>query len=102
VQGQLKTCLYRFAQEGLDRASHYATGGEHVVRASRDGEAIGIEVITGQPNQSGQQEAFLRSVTSLRDRVESWGGTFEVKTDPARGASIIARFAFTELGAAHG
>jgi signal transduction histidine kinase len=102
VHGQLKTCLYRFAQEGLDRASHYATGGEHVVRASRDGEAIGIEVITGQPNQSGQQEAFLRSVTSLRDRVESWGGTFEVKTDPARGASIIARFAFTELGAAHG
>jgi signal transduction histidine kinase len=102
VHGQLKTCLYRFAQEGLDRASHYATGGEHVVRASRDGEAIGIEVITGQPNQSGQQEAFLRSVTSLRDRVESWGGTFEVKTDPASGASIIARFAFTELGAAHG
>jgi len=102
VQGQLKTCLYRFAQEGLDRASHYATGCEHVVRASRDGEAIDIEVITGQPDESGQQEAFLRSVTSLRDRVESWGGTFEVKTDPARGASIIARFAFAELGAAHG
>ena len=102
VHGQLKTCFYRFAQEGLDRASHYATGCEHVVRASRDGESIGIEVITGQPNQSGQQEAFLRSVSSLRDRVKSWGGTFEVKNDPARGASIIARFAFTELGAVHG
>jgi signal transduction histidine kinase len=102
VQGQLKTCLYRFAQEGLARASHYAEGCEHVLRASRDGEAIGIEVITGQPHASGQQEAFLRNVTSLRDRVESWGGTFEVKTDPATGASIIARFAFIELGAAHG
>ena len=102
VQGQLKTCLYRFAQEGLARASHYAEGCEHVLRASRDGEAIGIEVITGQAHKSGQQEAFLRNVTSLRDRVESWGGTFEVKTDPATGASIIARFAFTELGAIHG
>lgn len=102
VHGQLKTCFYRFTQEGLDRASHYATGCEHAVRASRDGQSIGIEVITGQPNQSGQQEAFLRSVSSLRDRVESWGGTFEVKNDPARGASISARFAFTELGAVHG
>ncbi len=102
VHRQVKTCLYRFAQEGLERASRYATGGEHVVRASRDAEAIGLEVITGQPNRSGQQEAFLRSVTSLRDRVEAWGGTFEVRTDPARGASIIARFAFAELGGSHG
>ena len=99
---QIKTCLYRFAQEGLERASHYATAGVHVLRASRDAEAIGIEVITGLPNQSGRHEAFLRSVTSLRDRVESWGGTFEVRTDPAKGASIIARFAVAELGVAHG
>ena len=102
VHGQLKTCLYRFALEGLDRASHYATECEHMVRASRDGEAIDIEVITGQPGPSGQQEAFLRSVSKLRNRVESWGGTFEVKTDPARGASVIARFAFAELGGARG
>jgi signal transduction histidine kinase len=102
VHGQLKTCLYRFALEGLDRASHYATGCEHMVRASRDGEAIDIEVIIGQLGPCGQQEAFLRSVSNLRDRVESWGGTFEAKTDPDRGASIIARFAFAELGGAHG
>ena len=102
VHRQVKTCLYRFAQEGLDRASRYATGSEHVVRASRDADAIGIEVTTGQTNNCGQQEAFLRSVGSLRDRVEAWGGTFEARTDPARGASIIARFAFAELGASHG
>ena len=102
MHGQVKTCLYRFAQEGLDRASRYATGSEHVVRASRDADAIGIEVTTGQTNTSGQQEAFLRSVGSLRDRVEAWGGTFEARTDPARGASIIARFAFAELGASYG
>jgi signal transduction histidine kinase len=100
VHRQLKTCLYRFAQEGLDRASRYAASGEHLLRASRDGEAIGIEVITG-PDLDGQLEAFLRSITSLRDRVESWGGTFEVKTDPASGAAIIARFSFAELGATH-
>jgi signal transduction histidine kinase len=102
VHRQVKTCLYRFAQEGLDRASRYATGSEHVVRASRDAEAIGIEVTTGQTNNSRQQEAFLRSVSALRDRVEAWGGTFEARTDPATGASIVARFAFAELGASHG
>ena len=102
VHRQVKTCLYRFAQEGLERASRYSASSEHVLRASRDSEAIGIEVITGEPNQGGQLEAFLRSVTSLRDRVESWGGTFEVKTDPTRGAAIIARFSFAELGTTHG
>ena len=102
VQRQVKTCLYRFAQEGLDRASRYAAGSEHVLRASRNGEAIGIEVMTGQANQKGQLEAFLRSMSSLRDRVEAWGGTFEVKTDPAMGVAMIAHFPVAELGAAHG
>src|SRR5262245_22104578 len=103
VHAQVKTCLYRFAQEGLERAARYAAcGGDHVLRASRDGEAIGIEVITGEPKHGGQLEAFLRSLTSLRDRVESWGGTFEVKTNSASGAAIIARFSFAELGVTHG
>jgi len=102
VQRQVKTWLYRFAQEGLDRASRCATDGEHGLRASHDAGAIGIEVIMGRPSHSGEQEAFLRSVTSLRDRVESWGGTFEVHTDPGRGASIVARFAYAQLGASHG
>jgi signal transduction histidine kinase len=101
VHGQVKTCLYRFAQEGLERATRYAAASEHVLRLSRDGEAIGIEVITGQPNKGGQLETFLRSVTSLRDRVESWGGSFEVKSDPAKGAAIVARFSFAELGTTH-
>jgi hypothetical protein len=102
VHRQVKTCLYRFAQEGLDRASRYAACSEHVLRASHDGEAIGIEGMTGQLNQSAQLEACRRSMSSLRDRVESWGGTFEVKTDPAWSVAMIARFPFAELGAAHG
>jgi signal transduction histidine kinase len=101
VHAQVKTCLYRFAQEGLERATRYAAASEHVLRLSRDGEAIGIEVITGQPNASGQLEGFLRSVTSMRDRVESWGGSFEVKSDPAKGAAIVARFSCAELGTTH-
>ena len=97
VHGQLKTCFYRFAREGLDRASHYATGCEHVVRASRDGESIGIEVTTGQPNQTGQQEAFLRSESSLRDRVKSWRN-FRGKERPRQGCLNHCPFCLYRTG----
>jgi len=76
-----KICVYRFVQEGLNNAFRHARGVGQSVRAEMSDGALTVSV----SDQGGGFDAAAEhgeglGLAGLRDRVESLGGAFEVKT----------------------
>lgn len=86
----VKICLYRFAQETLNNAWRYAGGVEQTVDLSVDRGVLRLSVLdrgpgvtvaaSGLPDGSGDFSGI--GLSGLRDRVESLGGTFELRNRP--------------------
>jgi len=91
----VKTCLYRFTQEGLNNAFRHAGGREQKVVARLEGETLLVQVSDGGPGFTSEAltaasapEARL-GLRGLRHRVESLGGSFEVHSSPGAGTSLF-------------
>ena len=97
----LKTCLYRFAQEGLTNAFRHAKGAGQTVVAGMDDDVMFLEVQDDGPGfaldyvPSAQRGLGL---AGLRDRVESLGGTFIVTTEKGRSTVLRCEFNLKSLG----
>lgn len=90
----LLNCIYRFVQEGLNNACRHAGGKGQAVKVRTDGKMIEVSVtdrgggfdLTAKSNDGGRL-----GLIGLRDRVESLGGTFEIRSQLGAGTCIRAR-----------
>lgn len=95
VPAALQTCLYRFAQEGLNNAFRHAAGKGQVLQAQATGSTIEVAVDDSGPGFASAPPADGRSplgLVGLRNRIESLGGQFEISSKPGAGTRLTARF----------
>ncbi|MGH6807538.1 MAG: sensor histidine kinase, partial [Ensifer adhaerens] len=82
----IKTCAYRFVQEGLNNAHRHASGNDQKVVCRIDGAVLTLSVRDGgrrlgEPAPERKSEGGL-GIHGLRQRVESLGGTLQFKPRP--------------------
>lgn len=88
----VKTCLFRFAQEGLNNAWRHADGAGQTVDLTVQNGMLELRVSDGGPGftegaQPSDEDGGL-GLTGLRDRVEALGGVFELRNRTAGGAEL--------------
>jgi signal transduction histidine kinase len=97
----LKSCLYRFTQAALNNAYQHAGGtGQSVSGTHRNG-VVEIAVSDAGPGflpEARNTNGTRLGLISMRDRVVSLGGTFDLATAPGAGTRLTARFEVTEEG----
>ncbi|MBT9244457.1 ATP-binding protein [Gemmobacter fulvus] len=93
----VKTCLYRFVQEGLNNAWRHAQGQGQQVRLGTEAGALVLRVLDSGPGfapakaETGAEPDGGGSglgLAGLRDRVEALGGSFETINRPEGGAEV--------------
>lgn len=93
LSSSVKTCAFRFVQEGLSNAFRHAGGKGQRVVACYFEDTLRMEVSDeGQgfdpANKTGGNETL--GLKGLRHRVEALGGTFKIRSAFGQGTSIIA------------
>ena len=91
----MKACIYRFVQEGLNNAFRHAGGKGQSLRAEIVDGLLEVEVADKGPGFAVQPQIGSNSglgLVGLRDRVSSLGGTLELRVLPDRGSALLARF----------
>lgn len=100
----VKTCLYRFVQEGLNNAFRHATGCDVEVRAVSVQRVLTVDVIDHGPGMTvagpGDCAAEFNSarglgLAGLRDRIEACQGTLEIASVAGSGFRLTAQIAVT-------
>ena len=93
LPASLKTCAFRFVQEGLNNAYRHAGGEGQTVRALKQGPHLIIEVSDRGPGflSIGQSKGNgTLGLCGLRHRIEALGGTFTVTSVVGRGTTLTA------------
>jgi signal transduction histidine kinase len=76
-----KICVYRFVQEALNNAFHHGGGLAQEVKAVANGQYVAIEVSDkGEGFDPDELRPSSLGLAGLRERVESLGGAFEIRT----------------------
>lgn len=92
----VKITIYRVIQESLNNAFRHAEGANQQIRAFMDGDVLALEVSDDGPGFVPQPSAAFNGhlgLAGMRERVESLGGTFSVKSEPGKGTQVSARLA---------
>jgi len=93
-------CLYRLVQEGLNNAERHAAGAVCSVSALYADNNFEVEV---SDTGSGFDPTMIATSSSglglpgLRERIESVGGQFEIRSSDSQGTQLIARFPISDL-----
>lgn len=91
LDAAVKTCLYRFVQEGLTNAWRHAEGREQAVWLGRVGDRLVLCVTDRGPGPgtriSGNADGGL-GLAGLRDRVEALGGLFDIRARDGGGTEL--------------
>ena len=84
--------LYRIAQEALRNVTKHATVGPVTVTLTSDAGELCLSVQDSGPgfNPAENRHRGL-GLTSMRERTELLGGTFELRSGPGVGTTIVAR-----------
>jgi signal transduction histidine kinase len=96
----VKITIYRVIQESLNNAYRHAGGANQRIHVFMEEDVLVLEVSDDGPGLVDQPKAALDGhlgLVGMRERVESLGGTFSVKSEPGQGTRITAR-----LGASPG
>jgi signal transduction histidine kinase len=91
----VKTCAYRFVQEGLNNAFRHAGGAGQHVAVAWDGVRLEISVSDKGPGLPQGASGTLKGgigLSGMRDRIESLGGTMIVEAAEGQGARLRASF----------
>ena len=96
-----KIALYRIVQEALTNGWRHAGGAEQVVTVEgRDGR-LRIEVADAgpgfDPSTIGASEEHL-GLLGMRERAESLGGEFEIRSAPGHGTRVVATLPLPPVG----
>jgi signal transduction histidine kinase len=90
----LRTTLYRLVQEALSNAFRHAGGAGQQVRVCGEGPYLLVEISDQgpgfDPQEAGSKSGRL-GLSWMRERVESLGGLFELRSQVGIGTRIIAR-----------
>ncbi len=89
----IKSCFYRFAQEGLNNAFRHAGGRGQSIAARCVRGRIEVEVADSGPGlQPGERTDIFggQGLVGLRDRIEALGGNFSVGPGPLGGTVLVA------------
>jgi signal transduction histidine kinase len=92
----VKITVYRVLQESLNNAYRHAGGANQQIRAFMDGDVLALEVSDEGPGFVSQPTATFNGhlgLAGMRERVESLGGTFSVKSEIGKGTQVTARLA---------
>ena len=100
VGKSIQICLYRLVQEGLNNSEHHASEADCSVSARCI--ANTIEVVISDKGSGFEPESITTSssglgLLGLRERIESIGGQFEIRSVVNEGTRLIARFTIAEL-----
>lgn len=90
----VKITVYRVLQESLNNAYRHAGGANQQIRAFMDGDLLALEVSDEGPGFVPQSSATFNGhlgLAGMRERVESLGGTFSVKSEIGKGTQVTAR-----------
>jgi signal transduction histidine kinase len=99
VPAPIKTCAYRFVQEGLNNAFRHAGGVGQRVDLSWDGSQLTVEVSDRGPGIVSGAQTSAKSglgLNGLRDRIEALGGAMQIVSGPETGTHLKAIFPLTE------
>jgi signal transduction histidine kinase len=92
----VKITVYRVIQESLNNSYRHAGGANQQIRAFMDGDVLALEVSDDGPGFVPQPTATFNGhlgLAGMRERVESLGGTFSVKSEIGKGTQVSARLA---------
>jgi signal transduction histidine kinase len=92
----VKITVYRVIQESLNNSYRHAGGANQRIRAFMDGDFLALEVSDDGPGFVPQPSATFDGhlgLAGMRERVESLGGTFSVKSEIGKGTQVSARLA---------
>ena len=95
----IKTCAYRFVQEGLNNAFRHAEGAGQRVEIGWDGDRLELEVSDEGPGISTTDQHSCKNgigLTGMRDRIESLGGTMLITSTAGQGTRLRASFYLNE------
>jgi len=90
----VKITVYRVLQESLNNAFRHAGGANQQIRAFMDGDLLALEISDDGPGFVMQPTMALNGrlgLAGMRERVESLGGRFSVKSEPGKGTQVTAR-----------
>ncbi len=100
LSGAVRICLFRMTQEALNNAYRHAEGRSQSVTLHAAGRKIVLTVADDGPgfdvdatNQAGNRIGLK----GLRERVETLGGVFEIKSQPNEGTKLTATFDLDHL-----
>ena len=88
----IKICAYRFVQEGLNNALRHAPGATVTLQAECPDNQLLIRI--GDDGPGFDPEQLLRAsnqglgLAGLRERIESLGGDFTIRSKPGEGTTI--------------
>jgi signal transduction histidine kinase len=98
----IKITVYRVLQESLNNSYRHAGGANQQIRVFMDGDYLALEVSDDGPGFVHTPWATFNGhlgLAGMRERVESLGGTFSVKSELGKGTQVIARLTLrTEEG----
>ena len=84
LSAAVKICVYRFVQEALNNAYRHGGGIEQSVTAQARGSEVRIEVRDqGDGFDPNEVRPTSLGLAGLRERVDSLGGDFDIKTGSA-------------------
>ena len=92
----VKITIYRVIQESLNNSYRHARGVKQQIRAFMDGDVLTLEVSDEGPGFVPQTSATFNGhlgLAGMRERVESLGGTFSVKSELGKGTQVTAHLA---------
>ena len=92
----VKITVYRVLQESLNNSYRHAGGANQQIRAFMDGDLLALEVSDEGPGFVPEPSASFNGhlgLMGMRERVESLGGTFSVKSELGKGTQVTARLA---------
>ena len=95
VNKSIKISIYRMVQEGLNNAFHHAQNAAVKVSAHFEKGVIAVDVTDKGPGFNISTDSDTGTglgLPGLRERIESIGGSFRVRSNPGKGTSLIARF----------
>lgn len=87
----LKVCLYRVVQEALNNAFKHAGGQGQRVAAGMDAGRIEVAISDSGPGMTDSPETGgTLGILGLARRVQTFGGSLEVASQPGQGTTVVA------------
>jgi signal transduction histidine kinase len=97
----VKITVYRLVQEALNNAFRHAGGAGQQVQVSREQAQLLVEISDQgpgfDPDQAASQDGRL-GLRGMRERVESLGGRFTIRSASGQGTTILASLPVSEEG----